>query len=334
MNLAVSYLDYETADVLAREPFSFSKSQITELYAGILAQEGVCGAVLLSTCNRTELYLSLEDGAKVNPFLLLCHAAGIPADTVPYQTRVGEEAAWHLFAVASGAKSQIWGEDQILAQVKDAICAAREANASDSILEVLFRQAISGAKRVKTELGFQDVRDGTAERAVKWLEERQCQTILVIGNGMIGRHAATLLCKQGKHVTMTLRHYRHGENIIPQGVHTVDYDRRYEQMEACDAVISATASPHHTVQLQALKKLSHCPCCFVDLAMPRDIEPEISSLPGVQCKNIDELSRQEVEQNRVQLWREMEPILKRYVNDFKRWYHFKTKMPNMAGSSQ
>lgn len=333
LNLMLSYLDYRVADVAAREPFSFSSGEIELIYPRLLETPGVCGAVLLSTCNRTELYLSLEDGVLLNPFILLCEAAGISAETVPYQTRCGDEVIWHLFAVACGARSQIWGEDQILAQVKQAVFAAREAKASDGILEVLFRQAVSGAKRVKTELGFQDVRDGTAERAALWLVQEHCHTALVIGNGMIGRHVAELLQKNGVDVTMTLRHYRHGQNVIPSGVGTVEYDLRYEKMPECDAVISATSSPHHTVQAARVAALTNCPRLFVDLAVPRDIEPAVTGLPGIQCKNIDELSHRELVQNRAQLWHEMEPILKRYLEDFKRWYRYKIKAPDAAGSN-
>ncbi|MEG1878079.1 MAG: glutamyl-tRNA reductase [Pseudoflavonifractor sp.] len=295
MNIIMSGLDYSLAPIALREKLAFTKTRAGEVSARICGQyPGVLGAVLISTCNRTELYFSCNEQLKIDPAAALCAAAG--QEYAPYAhafvKRRGEDAARHLMEVACGLCSQIWGEDQIVAQVKAALATAREFGAADPVLETLFRTAVTAAKAVKTGAHLTALPRSAAARAVEVLESRYGslagQKALVIGNGEMGRLAAELLRGAGCAVTITLRTYRHGETLVPPGCNVVAYEARYEAMEQADLLVSATTSPHYTVLEPQLSALGHRPGILVDLAIPRDIQPECGALDGVALLNMDD----------------------------------------------
>lgn len=295
MNVAMSGLDYELAPIELREGLSFTRHQVKKLDVALRAYRGVEGCVLLSTCNRTEIYISGGDGIDWNPGALLCEAAGVDyASFAPaFVTRRGQEATRHLMEVAGGLRSQIWGEDQIVTQVKTAIEIARDAGTADGVLETLFRSAVSAGKEIKTKVRLVGVPVSVAQRAVEVLVEVLGgfggRRALVIGNGEMGRLAAELLRRRGCTVTVTLRTYRHGETLVPAGCGVVLYEERYGAMEGADLIISATTSPHYTVIPEELKALKNPPSLMVDLSIPRDIHPFVGELPGVTLYNVDTL---------------------------------------------
>ena len=246
-------LDWRKAPIGLREALSFTRSRVVELDRLLRAAEGVEGCVLLSTCNRTELYLSCASGAEPEPGALLCAAAGQPYAPFAgaFVTRTGEEAARHLMEVAGGLRSQIWGEDQILTQVKGAAAAAREAGTADGVLEILFRNAAAAGKEIKTKVPLTGVPRSAAQSAVERLARDagglEGKRALVIGNGEMGRLSAALLHRLGCAVTVTLRTYRHGETVVPAGCAVAPYEERYAAMKGADVLLSATTSPHYTI---------------------------------------------------------------------------------------
>ena len=153
MTLLMSGLDHDKASLALRERLSFTKNAAADMARELAGSRGVSGAVLLSTCNRTEAYLSCEE-EPVDPGKLLCSLTGCDHGEFAeaFVTREGEECVRHLMEVSCGLRSQILGEDQILTQVKDAAAIARESGAIDAVLESLFRTAASCGKAVKTEL--------------------------------------------------------------------------------------------------------------------------------------------------------------------------------------
>ncbi|MDY3619040.1 glutamyl-tRNA reductase [Agathobaculum sp.] len=293
MNICMSGVDYVCADIARREKLSFVPSQTAAVLGRVRRAPGVIGAVLLSTCNRTELYLSLADGATADPAALLCDAADVPLPAMEdvLQTRTGDEAARHLAEVACGLRSQILGEDQIVTQVGRAAAIARETGAIDSTLETLFRGAVTAGKRVRTETTWAAVPRSAAARAVALAEQTlgplNKTRCVVIGNGEMGRLASDLLVSRGADVTVTLRSYRHGETLVPRGCKTVPYDDRLSLLSGCGLVISATASPHYTLTRQQLAALAEAPQLVIDLALPRDVEPAASKVTDV--RNMDDL---------------------------------------------
>lgn len=289
MNIVMSGVDHACADLARRERFALTAEQAEAALACAKQTAGVRGAVVLATCNRTEVYVSLEDGADVAPFSLLPHVA--PREWEGCVVLRGEQAFSHLAQTACGLNSRIFAEDQILTQVKNALRQARAAQAADGALEVFFREAIAAAKRVKTELRFShgDASAATAARDLL-LANSEARRMLVIGNGEMGRACADECARAGLAVTMTQRRFRHGEVAVPHGVSVIDYAARYERLGEFDAVVSATASPHYTLTAEQLAGRADIPRLYLDLAVPRDIEPAVALLPGVRVWNIDEIA--------------------------------------------
>ena len=141
---------------IIRAKFAFTKKNAGEAMEKIKNQNGIYGCVILSTCNRLEVWASVDDEVDVCLYDCLCRIKGITEDSYRkyFVERKDQEAVEHLFYLTSGLKSQIIGEDQILTQVKDALNLARENFAADGVLEVLFRMAATAGKRIKTEVLF------------------------------------------------------------------------------------------------------------------------------------------------------------------------------------
>ena len=335
MNIIMSGLEHSLAPISLREQLSFTKLQTAEMVCTIRSFPHVAGCVLISTCNRTELYLSCTQ--EENPGELLCQVAG--TEYAPYQhafvTLSGKKAVEHLMEVAAGLRSRIWGEDQIISQVKGAIAIAREAGATDSVLETLFRSAVSAGKEVRTKVRLTSVPASAASMAVALLKQKlgelQGKKALVIGNGEMGRLSASLLHQEGCQVSVTLRTYRHGETIVPPGCGVVPYEERFQHMEGCDILLSATTSPHYMVTVEQLKEVPALPAIMVDLAIPRDIQPEVGQLPGVFLYNIDDLGS--YLENRT-VPQEVKDILQAQMENFTRWLKYKDCMTSVESLKQ
>lgn len=321
-------IDYKLAPIDVREGFSFTKAMMKQVYSNILKDTMIYGTVIISTCNRTEIYISCEEDFCVNPFEVLCNAAGI--DFTPYEkvhrVKEGDEVIKHLCQLACGVKSQIWGEDQIITQVKNAIAVSREMRAADSYLEVMFRNAIAAAKKVKSTLILNSRENSIVHKALKIIKDQETMNIreiLVIGNGEMGRLMTNVLIENGYRATMTLRQYRYHANVIPLNANTVDYSNRYEKMKDCDVVISATLSPHYTVEMENLKKIDKIPKLFIDLAVPRDIDPSIKNLPNIELYDVDGIGADEISKNHAQQLKGIERIIEKYICDYHKWCLFK-----------
>lgn len=323
MNIRMAGIDYSLAGIPVREKFSLTASHESDVYGALAQNTQILGAVIVSTCNRTELYLSCADGFDCNPFALLCDALGMDFEAYRglHRLRTGDSVFTHLCKLSCGAKSQIWGEDQIISQVKGSLVRAREAGATDSILEVLFRNAISAAKKIKTQVRFSGEERSVALRALSFLKEAGCKNILVIGNGIVGRLTAQTLCQNGFSVSMTRRQYHHGMVDIPQGVCAFDYSERYDRLHAFDAVVSATSSPHYTIEHERLCMCGKIPGLFLDLAVPRDIDPAVSQC--AQIVDIDSLCSEVLRESHQKQLMEIEGISEKYYQDFRKWTEYK-----------
>ena len=318
-------IDYTLADIDARQRFSFTPSQLEALYAALSGQNGIEGCVVISTCNRTELYLSCDDSFALPPFSALCAAMGLDPDDYPglYFEEYGDGAVNHLCLLACGAKSQIFGEDQIISQVKNALVLARKLRAVDPVLEVLFRTAVTCGKRVKTELRLTDRETSIGTKlADKLGETPSARRILVIGNGEIGRLCADVLARRGYDVTMTVRRYRHAQIEVPDGVRTAEYALRYELLPSFDAVASATRSPHFTLERAELERLAARPALYFDLAVPRDIETSVAALPGVTLYDVDALGDTRTDAQERQL-AAVRNYVDKHKGDFYKWCDYR-----------
>lgn len=323
----MSSVNYSIARLEDREKFSFTNSIMSAIYNEISTYDDILGCVIISTCNRTEIYLSVSDNVILNPFEILCECIKYDFEKYDdrYITKENDEAVHHLCEVACGLKSQIWGEDQIISQVKNALSFARECHAADSILEVLFRNAISAAKKVKTIFEFKNYEDNASKRAANIVKsEFPYGRALVIGNGAAGRSICEFLLREGISVTMTKRTYKHTNNIIPDGAYTIEYADRYEHLCEFDAVVSATLSPHHTIKYENVINLKKLPKLFIDLAVPRDIDSRIKNINGIRYYNVDDVSHGEINHIHEIQEEQIRKIIQKYINDFYSWYSYKT----------
>ncbi len=337
MSLVMAGIDYNRAGVDIRSAFSFSKPEQNEAYAALQTHREIAGSVLISTCNRTELWISTAAGETVDPGRLLCELKGISYENSRcWLFGCSEkEAADHLFRLASGLESRILGEDQIITQVKDALGKARENFAADHVLEVLFRQAVTAGKRVKSEVNLSTADRSVIHQALRYLEQRGYtaagKRCMVIGNGMMGRLAAETLRSAGADVTVTVRQYHSGAVSVPEGCSRIDYEDRFEELPSCDMVVSATSSPNMTVQRRHLEKIHlKQDLILIDLAVPRDIEQSCGELPGITLFDIDSFEVDLTNERLLENIRKAEVILKEEMEEFLSYYEGRDLLPMIA----
>ena len=295
MSISMIGIDHNMAPVDIRALFAFTKKNAGEAMEKIKNQKGIYGCVILSTCNRLEIWASVDDDEEVCLYDCLCQLKGITEDSYReyFVERKDQEAVEHLFYLTSGLKSQIIGEDQILTQVKDALNLARENFAADGVLEVLFRMAVTAGKRIKTEVPFSHGNPSVIHQAIGFLAEQgyslKDKVCMIIGNGEMGKVAAQALREAGADVTVTIRQYRSGVVNIPLGCKRINYGERMEYIPQCDLVVSATASPNFTLKEELFQELQlKNDLILIDLAVPRDLEPSIGKIQGLTLYDMDE----------------------------------------------
>ena len=330
-------IDYNKASVDIRAQFSFTKKNAAAAMEKLKEAPGILGCIILSTCNRMEIWASTQEEWEGSLFDFLCEEKGKNPEEFRryFVERKEEEAIEHLFYLTSGLKSQILAEDQIIAQVKDALSMARDVYCTDNVLEVLFRMAVTAAKRVKTEVVFSRGNSSVIHQAIQKLRETgyslDGSNCMVIGNGEMGKVAALALAEAGAHVTVTVRQYRSGIVSIPKGCDRINYGERMEFFPSCDLIVSATASPNFTltkelVQQAATGKKQQI---LIDLAVPRDIEPSVNEIEGITLYDIDSFK---IDTNSLELQESMQKaaaILREQMEDFYCWYDGRSLIPRI-----
>lgn len=336
MSISMIGIDYSRASVDIRAQFSFTKKNAVTALEHLKQETGILGGVLLSTCNRMELWASTQEDWQGSLYDFLCREKGREPEEFQdyFVQRTGAEAVEHLFYLTSGLKSQILAEDQIITQVKDALALSREAYCTDNVLEVLFRKAVTGAKRVKTEVTFSRGNSSVIHQAIEKLKEQGYEllgkTCMVIGNGEMGKVTAMALREAGAKVTVTVRQYRSGMVTIPPGCDRINYGERVGFLQKCDLAVSATASPNFTLTRELLEQAGLAKeLILIDLAVPRDMEPAIGELPGITLYDIDSFK---ITADSPALRESMEKagkILAEEIEDFYNWYQGRELIPRI-----
>lgn len=327
MHILMAGIDHTTASVAAREKFSFTEARIATLLPSLVDNARIGGCVLLSTCNRTELYITHDNDAAADPVHILCTAAGEQPEAHRNYFRLREErdAVRHLMEVSGGIVSSVLGDDQIVTQVRSAVETARTAGTVNPVLESLFRSAVTAGKRIKTEIKFAHPGNSVAleaiNRADHILDGLAGKKALVIGNGVTGRLAATKLLERGAQVAMTMRTHKPGKHQFVRDCRTVSYDDRYSVIPEQAVVVSATSSPHCTIAMDKLRELGSYPALFIDLAVPRDIEEDILELPGVKLLNVDNLCSDATELRQAEQFAVAQTIISEEKERFNQWRH-------------
>ena len=317
MRLMAAGLDQRESALETRERFAFTASA-AEDFMREMKGRGV-ESVLLSTCNRTELFVFADE----DPRDILREARG-DADFFFFE---GAGAVRHVFEVAAGLRSQIPVEDQILGQMKNALAAARSVGSCGPTLSRLFQGAISAGKDIRTEFKKRPHETSVAQRAVRKVREAlgglEGADALVVGSGEIGMLCASMLAAEGASVTMTLHRRRKDGMKPPKGVRLISYDDRYEAAKSSDVVVGATASPHYVL----LAKDYEAPAggaVIADLAVPRDIEPAIGNFPNVTLYDMDSLGCDALPAD---LRAAIERIMDEHISRFYEWHHIHECMP-------
>ena len=311
MTLVAIGLNHQTAPVELRERVAFADHALPAALAALRGLPGVREVVLLSTCNRTELYAATDDGGHALDAWLARHPgddAGLRRDLGAYLYRHEDAAAVrHLFRVATGLDSLVLGEPQILGQVKQAWAAARGAGSLGGQLDRLFQQAFVAAKRARTDtrIGVNPV--SVASMAVRLAQSSfarpEDSVVLLVGAGetieLVARHLAQSKVKRLLVANRTLAHAqdlasRHGGVALP-------LEELPHHLAEADIVFSATASRDPVIGkamvAAALAQRRRRPMLLMDLAVPRDIEPGVTTLDDAFLYTIDDLERA-VEDNR------------------------------------
>ena len=320
-------IDFNKASVDTRSKFSFTKKNAVNAMEKLKDIKGVLGCVILSTCNRMEVWISKKEDADVNLYEFLCKEKNIDPKEYKdiFNKREGKKAVKHLFYLASGLKSQILAEDQILTQVKDALKLSRESYCTDNVLEVLFRQAVTAAKKVKTEVVFSRTNTSVIYNAVEHFSEKgysfKGKKCMVIGNGNMGKLTALALTNEGADVTVTVRQYKSGVVEIPEGCRRINYGDRMQLIPECDVVVSATTSPNCTISKESLENAGlKKNLILIDLAVPRDIEVETANLKGVQLYDIDSFKADKISPETRKSLDKAGEIIKDQMKEFFEWY--------------
>lgn len=324
-NIVTAGIDYSLAPLDEREKFSLTKKEQVELYNYMKNVDDILGATIISTCNRVELSLSLKENCFINPFEIICEFLNINPKNYKYKIYEGDDVINHLCMLACGAKSQIFGEDQIITQIKTSINLSREENMTDSIMEVLFRTAISCGKKIKSSLNLNKRETSIADCVIDVINENkfEIENFLVIGNGEMGKYMANVLVSNNYNVTVSVREYRHKKVVLPDNCLAIDYSTIYDNLHKFDAVVSATLSPHNTLRLEKFEHIENYPKFLFDLAVPRDIDINIKSLGDVFMYDVDSLSKNYIRNNHTKELLEIKIIIDKYINDFYKWYNFK-----------
>jgi glutamyl-tRNA reductase len=335
-------INHNTAPVDLRGRFAFAIDKIGPTLHGLRSTfSSSPEAAIISTCNRTEIYCASEQ-LDIQPTLhWLAQSGGValPELTTHAYTLQDAQVARHAFRVASGLDSMVLGEAQILGQMKDAVRAAEEAGALGSTLNQLFQRSFAVAKEVRTatEIGAHSISMAAASvrLASQLFEDLQKIRILFVGAGEMIELAAThFAAKNPVGMAIANRSLDRGEKLASRfGAQVMRLADLPERLHEFDAVISCTASTLPLIGLgaveRALKRRRHRPMFMVDLAVPRDIEPEVQALSDVYLYTVDDLAAvvQTGQANRQAAVAQAEVIIDAGVQSFLHWMDQRANVP-------
>jgi len=334
MFIVVVGVNHKTAPVEIREKFAFSNRELAEAFRWLRAKPAVEGCAILSTCNRSEVYIATTDVEKGahSIYEFLSEYAGSEAGEIKdylYQYRL-YDAVRHLFRVAAGLDSMILGETQILGQVREAYERACELGATNNILNTLFQQAISVGKKVRTETKIDQnavsISYAAVELARSFCGELRGRSVLVMGAGKMSQLAVSYLVANGVDtVFVTNRSYERAVALAEKlGGKAVKLEAMHSYLETADILISCTAAPGYVFYKEDLEEAlakRNKPLLFIDIAVPRDIHPDVGTLPNAKLYDIDDL-RHVIDQNleeRKKAAAQAEVLIEKEIDAFFKW---------------
>ena len=334
MHILLVGLNHKTAPLEVREQVAFPKEQLSDALLRLRDQAGE--GVIVSTCNRTEVYCSTGDPARTSERIrtFLASYNGLdPKDPASYvYDRNGADAVRHLFRVASGLDSMIVGESQILGQVRDSLSAASESQSLQVSMAGLFHAAVRTGRRSREEtdvgrnaLSISYAGVQLAERVLGTLRSLR---VLLIGAGEAGQLVAKALTTAGvTDLALANRTAERGQELAQSlGGHSVPFSDIDNALRQSDIVVAATDSPAfivtHEMVASAVEHGREGPLFLFDLALPRDVDPRVAELDGVKLFNLDDLSAiaEENLEERKRAASDAEAIVEEEVARFMTWW--------------
>ncbi|GHO50075.1 glutamyl-tRNA reductase [Ktedonospora formicarum] len=333
MKIVVVGADHTTAPIALRERLSCSARQISQVLSA--ARQTSQESVLLSTCNRIELYAVCEDEEQGRADLLrvLSESRDVASEELSEHCYflTGQDAINHILSVACGLLSLVPGEPQIQGQVVDALEIAQGAGFCGPILSALFRAAVTTGKRARSETGISRNAASLSHVAVQLARHLfpslQDAAVLLIGSGQMSELAARNLYDNGaRNLTVVNRTYEHATDLVSVlGAQHRTFNELAETLVHADVAISSTKAPVALVTREMMDevmvKRDGRPLLLIDLALPRDVEPSVSELTGVHLYNIDDL-QSEVNRGIDLRWQEAEhvrTIIAQESTQFENW---------------
>lgn len=346
MLIAVIGVNHRTAPLEVREKLAFPEWGTTEWLNKLLAYPGIDGCALISTCNRTEIYIApveLDTGMN-SVWSFLSEKSGLDISEIKNYTfcHTLYDAIRHLFRVVSGLDSMILGETQILGQVKKAYEMALEAKSTNVVLNTLFQQAITTGKRVRTETGIDQnpvsIPYAAVELAKQSLGSLDGRSVLVVGAGEMSELTVVNLVANGvSSVIVSNRSYDRAVQLAEKFEgKAVKFDSLFQYMSQADIVISSTAAQHYVIKPQDIEQVMSArngrPIMMIDIAVPRDIDPQVRNIPGISLFDVDHLQNV-VDANlaeRRQAAVRAEGIIEEELNEFMRWLSTRFVVPTIT----
>lgn len=312
MHIVVVGLSHKTAPVEIREKLAVPESRMGEALTRLCSYQGVREGMLLSTCNRVEVYAvvdEIESGyGGIQDFLADAHLSLSSEQLTPHiYWHQGDRAISHLFRVASSLDSMIVGESQILGQIKDAFEVALTHKTTGIILNKVMKKAISVAKRVRTETKIAEmavsVSYAAVELAKKIFSDLSEKTVLLVGAGEMAKLAARHFIASGvRHVRVTTRNPQHAVELANRfGGTPVAFEEFREDMASADIVLVSTGAAHYLVGeddvQRSIRQRMNRPMFLIDISVPRNIDPAVRHVDNAFLFDIDDLKTR-VEHNR------------------------------------
>src|SRR5271166_4348591 len=302
MNLIVIGVNHQTAPVEVREQFAIPEARLPEAVKALAALPGIEEAMIVSTCNRVEVVARAKD-ADADIHACLQKLYGF--DTQPFRKYLYEyrerDAVRHVFRVASSLDSMVVGEPQILGQVKEAYATARAVGAVNSQLDALYSRAFAVAKRVRTETAIAtsavSIASVAVELAKKIFGNLEGKSVYLVGAGKMCELSARHLVAHGaQQIYVANRTYERAVALAKKfNGQAVPFEQLYETVPNADIVISSTGAPHTIFGKEHgekfLSRRKNRPMFFIDIAVPRDIDPKMNNVDGIFVYDIDDLQQ-------------------------------------------
>jgi len=343
MRVLVVGLNHKSADVEVREKLAFNGDKLGEGLKRLKALSEVKEAVIVSTCNRVEMYASVEDPARASESIMafLGDFHGLESASLKRSLyfREDEDAIKHIFRVASSLDSMVVGEPQILGQIKDAFAFGLERKSTGVVLNKLLKKAISVAKRVRTETRIAEnavsISFAAVELAKKIFTDLSNKSVMLLGAGEMAELAAMHLKSSGvREIVVANRTYERGVELANNfGGRPVRFENFRDEMLHSDIILCSTGAPTYVVKKvdvhRIMKERKQKPVFMIDISVPRNIEPAINGLENVYLYDVDDLQGV-VDSNMGERKKEAEKaeeIVTEEVETFERWINTLESVP-------